>query len=79
MGRFFSSFPLPFYFHSSILSVRKEEEWIDTDVGDALFHRFLVDDAVLVSCNKWRRARGDPELTMQEINPDGTGPPSLPQ
>lgn len=31
---------------------------------------FLVEDSVIASCNKWRRARGDPELTMADLNPD---------
>lgn len=32
--------------------------------------RFLVEESVLAACNKWRRARGDIELTPQDVHPD---------
>ena len=34
---------------------------------------FLADESVLNSVNKWRRIRGEPEITMLEINPDAAG------
>ncbi|KAF8313419.1 hypothetical protein DL93DRAFT_2081116 [Clavulina sp. PMI_390] len=43
------------------------EQWLRT-------YGFLVDDGVLACCNKWRRARGDVELTMADIQPDNNSP-----
>jgi len=45
------------------------EDWLRT-------YGFLVEESVLASVNRWRRIRGDPELKMAEINPDGASPPS---
>lgn len=39
------------------------EQWLRT-------YGFLVDDSVLTSCNKWRRMRGDVELTMSDLSAD---------
>jgi hypothetical protein len=35
-----------------------------------LFPRFLVNQAILDMTNRWRRERGDRELTLDEIGPD---------
>ena len=40
------------------------------------FIRFLVDEGVLASVNKWRRARGDAELSMSDISADAGSTPS---
>lgn len=39
-------------------------------------NRYLVENATLNICNRWRRERGENELTMSDIGAQGDSPAS---
>jgi hypothetical protein len=41
-----------------------------------LENRYLVENATLSACNRWRRERGESELTMSDIGAQGDSPAS---
>lgn len=40
------------------------------------FHRYLIENTTLNICNRWRRERGESELTMSDIGAQGDSPAS---
>lgn len=44
--------------------------------SDFLDNRYLIENGTLSACNRWRRERGESELTMSDIGAQGDSPAS---